>query len=100
MLTAVVERPQGYGRVLRQGGRVKRVVEDRDATDDEKKVAEINTARLLLRVRAGCGPTLAEVKPDNDQGEYYLTDVVGILNRRGARVEGHRRRRSAARRSA
>ena len=31
---------------------------------------------------------LAEVKPDNDQGEYYLTDVIGILNRRGARVEG------------
>src|SRR5919109_592010 len=44
VLTAVVDRPQGYGRVLRQGGRVKRIVEDRDATDDEKKVGEINTS--------------------------------------------------------
>ena len=52
MLTAVVGAPQGYGRVLRQGGRVKRIVEDRDATDDEKKIAEINTSRLLLRRRA------------------------------------------------
>ena len=79
--------PQGYGRVLRQGGRVKRVVEDRDATDDEKKVAEINTAVYCFEADR-LWPALAEVKPDNDQGEYYLTDVIGILNRRGLRVEG------------
>jgi bifunctional UDP-N-acetylglucosamine pyrophosphorylase/glucosamine-1-phosphate N-acetyltransferase len=87
ILTAVVDRPQGYGRVLRQGGRVKRVVEDRDATDDEKKVAEINTSVYCFEAQK-LWATLAEVKPDNDQGEYYLTDVIGILNRRGARVEG------------
>jgi bifunctional UDP-N-acetylglucosamine pyrophosphorylase / glucosamine-1-phosphate N-acetyltransferase len=87
MLTAIVERPQGYGRVLRQGGRVKRVVEDRDATDDEKKVTEINTSVYCFEAER-LWTTLAEVKPDNDQGEYYLTDVIGILNRRGARVEG------------
>jgi bifunctional UDP-N-acetylglucosamine pyrophosphorylase/glucosamine-1-phosphate N-acetyltransferase len=87
MLTAIVERPQGYGRVLRQGGHVRRVVEDRDATDDEKKVAEINTSVYCFEAER-LWATLAEVKPDNDQGEYYLTDVIGILNRRGARVEG------------
>jgi bifunctional UDP-N-acetylglucosamine pyrophosphorylase/glucosamine-1-phosphate N-acetyltransferase len=87
ILTAVVDKPQGYGRVLRQGGRVKRVVEDRDATDDEKKVAEINTSVYCFEA-ARLWTMLAEVKPDNDQGEYYLTDVIGILNRRGARVEG------------
>ena len=87
MLTAVVERPAGYGRVLRQGGRVKRVVEDRDATDDEKLVAEINTSVYCFQAER-LWSTLGEVKPDNDQGEYYLTDVIGILNRRGARVEG------------
>jgi len=43
VLTAVVDRPHGYGRVLRQGGRVKRMVEDRDATDDEKEVGEMNS---------------------------------------------------------
>jgi bifunctional UDP-N-acetylglucosamine pyrophosphorylase/glucosamine-1-phosphate N-acetyltransferase len=86
VLTAIVDRPHGYGRVLRQGGRVKRVVEDRDATDDEKKVSEINTAVYCFAADR-LWPTLAEVKPDNDQGEYYLTDVIGILNRRGLRVE-------------
>jgi bifunctional UDP-N-acetylglucosamine pyrophosphorylase/glucosamine-1-phosphate N-acetyltransferase len=87
MPTAVVDRPEGYGRVLRQGGRVNRVVEDLDATDDEKKVAEINTSIYCFEAER-LWATLAEVKPDNDQGEYYLTDVIGILNRRGARVEG------------
>ena len=86
VLTAIVDHPQGYGRVLRQGGRVKRVVEDRDATDDEKKVGEINTSVYCFEAER-LWTTLAEVKADNDQGEYYLTDVIGILNRRGARVE-------------
>src|SRR3989304_4472286 len=44
VLTAVVDRPQGYGRILRQGGRVKRIVEERDATADQKKIPEINTS--------------------------------------------------------
>jgi bifunctional UDP-N-acetylglucosamine pyrophosphorylase / glucosamine-1-phosphate N-acetyltransferase len=87
MLTAIVEQPNGYGRVLRQGGRVKRVVEERDATDDEKKVAEINTSVYCFEADR-LWSALAEVTPDNDQGEYYLTDVIGLLNRRGARVEG------------
>jgi bifunctional UDP-N-acetylglucosamine pyrophosphorylase/glucosamine-1-phosphate N-acetyltransferase len=86
VLTAVMDRPQGYGRVLRQGGRVKRIVEDRDATDDERKVGEINTSVYCFDARR-LWPALAEVKPDNDQGELYLTDVVGILVRAGARVE-------------
>jgi len=86
VLTAVVERPQGYGRVLRQGGRVKRIVEDRDATDDQKKITEINTSVYCFDARR-LWPALAEVKPDNDQGELYLTDVIGVLARAGAKVE-------------
>jgi bifunctional UDP-N-acetylglucosamine pyrophosphorylase/glucosamine-1-phosphate N-acetyltransferase len=87
VLTAVVERPYGYGRVLRQGGRVKRIVEERDATDDEKTIAEINTSVYCFDAHR-LWPALAEVKPDNDQGELYLTDVLGVLARAGARVEG------------
>src|SRR6266850_7419533 len=87
VLTAVVERPQGYGRVLRQGGRVKRIVEDRDATDDQKKINEINTSVYCFDARR-LWPTLGELRPDNDQGELYLTDVVGLLARAGGRVEG------------
>jgi bifunctional UDP-N-acetylglucosamine pyrophosphorylase/glucosamine-1-phosphate N-acetyltransferase len=86
VLTAIVAEPQGYGRVLRQGGRVKRVVEDRDATDAEKKISEINTA-VYCFAAGRLWSALGKVRPDNDQGEYYLTDVIGILSRAGARVD-------------
>ncbi|HEV8617155.1 MAG TPA: bifunctional UDP-N-acetylglucosamine diphosphorylase/glucosamine-1-phosphate N-acetyltransferase GlmU [Methylomirabilota bacterium] len=86
ILTAVVDRPQSYGRVLRQGGRVIRIVEDRDATDDEKKVAEINTSVYCFDARR-LWTALAEVRPNNDQGEYYLTDVIGLIARAGGRIE-------------
>jgi bifunctional UDP-N-acetylglucosamine pyrophosphorylase/glucosamine-1-phosphate N-acetyltransferase len=87
VLTAIVERPQGYGRVLRQGGRVKRIVEERDATDDQKKVTEINTSVYCFDAARLWG-ALEQVRPDNDQGELYLTDVIGLLARAGAKVEG------------
>src|SRR5206468_11374724 len=86
VLTAVVAEPQGYGRVVRQGGRVKKIVEDRDATAAEKKIAEINTS-VYCFAAARLWPALDKVRPNNDQGEYYLTDVIGILARAGARVE-------------
>src|SRR5205814_1091457 len=86
VLTAVVDRPQGYGRVLRQGGRVKRIVEDRDATDDEKKVGEINTSVYCFDSRR-LWPALDHVRPENDQGEYYLTDVIGLLAKAGGRIQ-------------
>ena len=86
VLTAVVAEPQGYGRVVRQGGRVKKIVEDRDATAAEKKIAEINTS-VYCFAAARLWQALGKVRPNNDQGEYYLTDVIGILARTGARVD-------------
>jgi bifunctional UDP-N-acetylglucosamine pyrophosphorylase / glucosamine-1-phosphate N-acetyltransferase len=86
VLTAQVERPHGYGRVLRLGGRVNRIVEERDATDDQKKINEINTSVYCFDARR-LWPALGEVKPDNDQGELYLTDVIGLLAKAGAKVE-------------
>src|SRR5437867_8966887 len=86
VLTAVVAAPQGYGRVVRKGGRVKRIVEDRDATAAEKKISEINTS-VYCFAASRLWPALGKVRADNDQGEYYLTDVIGILARAGARVD-------------
>jgi bifunctional UDP-N-acetylglucosamine pyrophosphorylase / glucosamine-1-phosphate N-acetyltransferase len=86
LVTANVAEPQGYGRVLRQRGRVTHVVEDRDATDDQKRITEINTAVYCFDARR-FWPALAEVRPNNDQGEYYLTDVIGIMARAGGRIE-------------
>lgn len=86
LVTAVAGEPQGYGRVLRQRGRVTRVVEERDATDDQKRIAEINTSVYCFDARR-LWAALAEVRPDNEQGEYYLTDVIGILAHAGGRIE-------------
>ncbi len=86
ILTANVEAPHGYGRVLRQRGRVSRIVEERDATDDQRRINEINTSVYCFDARR-LWPALDAVQPDNDQGEYYLTDVIGVLSRGGARVE-------------
>ncbi|HMH49013.1 MAG TPA: bifunctional UDP-N-acetylglucosamine diphosphorylase/glucosamine-1-phosphate N-acetyltransferase GlmU [Candidatus Acidoferrum sp.] len=86
LVTAQVAEPQGYGRVLRQRGRVTHVVEDRDATDDQKRITEINTAVYCFDARR-FWPALAEVRPNNDQGEYYLTDVIAIMARAGGRIE-------------
>jgi bifunctional UDP-N-acetylglucosamine pyrophosphorylase/glucosamine-1-phosphate N-acetyltransferase len=86
VLTAIVERPAGYGRVLRQRGRVYGIVEDRDATDDQKKITEINTSVYCFDA-APLWPALERVRADNEQGEYYLTDAIGLLAHAGARVE-------------
>ena len=86
VLTAVVAEPQSYGRVVRQGGWVKKIVEERDATAAEKKIAEINTS-VYCFAAARLWQALGKVRPNNDQGEYYLTDVIGILARAGARVD-------------
>jgi bifunctional UDP-N-acetylglucosamine pyrophosphorylase/glucosamine-1-phosphate N-acetyltransferase len=86
LITAQVAEPHGYGRVLRQRGRVTRIVEERDATDDQKRIGEINTSVYCFDARR-LWAALAEVRADNDQGEYYLTDVIAILARANGRIE-------------
>jgi bifunctional UDP-N-acetylglucosamine pyrophosphorylase / glucosamine-1-phosphate N-acetyltransferase len=86
MLTAVLDDPAGYGRVLRgPGGTVERIVEHKDATDDERAVAEINAGMYALRHDL-LVDALGRLDDDNAQGEIYLTDVVGILTGDGQAV--------------
>jgi len=83
VLTTYLEWPAGYGRVLRAGGdSIKRIVEDRDASDQEKKVKEINTGIYCVDSDF-LFSALAEIKPVNAQKEYYLTDIVEIAVRKG-----------------
>ncbi len=87
LLTAVVDDPTGYGRVLRAAdGSVARIVEQRDATPEEAAVREINTGTYCFSA-PHLIQALQEVRPANRQGEYYLTDVIGILRGWGQRVE-------------
>ena len=87
LLTAEVADATGYGRVVRdRDGAVLRVVEDRDAGDEERAIAEINTSIYCFR-RSVLAPALRRLQPANAQGEYYLTDVVGVLHEAGYRVD-------------
>jgi bifunctional UDP-N-acetylglucosamine pyrophosphorylase/glucosamine-1-phosphate N-acetyltransferase len=87
MLTATLDDPTGYGRVIRDAdGSVARIVEERDANVQEKAVKEWNPSIYVFDA-AALWPSLAELKPNNAQGEYYLTDVVGLLVGSGQRVE-------------
>ncbi len=86
MLTAVMDDPTGYGRVVQaKDGRVLRIVEQRDASPDELDVREVNTSIYAFR-RDLLGPALRHLSPDNAQGEYYLTDVISVLGGMGHRV--------------
>lgn len=85
ILTATVDDPSGYGRILRDGATVTRIIEDRDASELELAITEINSGvyafdGALLR------ETLQGVGKGNDQGEVYLTDVIGIAHQQGRRV--------------
>ena len=86
ILTANADNPTGYGRIIRgEDGQVLRNVEQKDATAEEQKVTEINTGTYCFDNRA-LFETLKKVRNDNAQGEYYLPDVIGILQSESARV--------------
>ena len=86
LLTAVLDDPAGYGRVVRgRDDAVARVVEHGDATDEEREVREVNTSIYCFR-RSVVAPALRRLSPANAQGEYYLTDAIGVLYQAGHRV--------------
>jgi bifunctional UDP-N-acetylglucosamine pyrophosphorylase / glucosamine-1-phosphate N-acetyltransferase len=87
LLTAHMQDPTGYGRVVRGAdGTVTRIVEQADADAEERAIQEVNTSIYCFR-RSLLAPALRRIEPDNAQGEYYLTDVVGVLSSTGHQVE-------------
>ncbi|HEY0100355.1 MAG TPA: bifunctional UDP-N-acetylglucosamine diphosphorylase/glucosamine-1-phosphate N-acetyltransferase GlmU [Pyrinomonadaceae bacterium] len=86
LLTVKLEDPTGYGRIVRDSdGRFERIVEQKDATPEERQIKEINAGIYCFETRGLFG-ALARVQPANAQGEYYLTDAPGILRADGADV--------------
>jgi len=85
--TSTLSDPSGYGRVVRDaGGRVRRIVEEKDATPKERRIREWY-AGFLAAPAARLAGWVAKLKPANAQKEYYLTDVVGLAARDRARIE-------------
>lgn len=83
VLSVKIDDPTGYGRVVRDAeGFFERIVEQKDATPEEKQITEVNAGIYCFETRA-LFAALSEVQPANAQGEYYLTDVPAILRGKG-----------------
>ncbi|WP_339186094.1 MULTISPECIES: bifunctional UDP-N-acetylglucosamine diphosphorylase/glucosamine-1-phosphate N-acetyltransferase GlmU [Brevibacillus] len=86
VLTAVLPDPTGYGRIVRNdSGEVMEIVEHKDASDEVRAIREINTG-IYCFDNQKLWNALAQVKNDNVQGEYYVTDCIGILRQAGEKV--------------
>lgn len=85
VLTVDLSDPSGYGRVVRDGEFVSEIVEERDATPDQRSITEVNTSVYVFDGHLLDG-ALGQIGSDNDQGEQYLTDVIGVLVRDGHKV--------------
>jgi bifunctional UDP-N-acetylglucosamine pyrophosphorylase / glucosamine-1-phosphate N-acetyltransferase len=86
VLTAHFDDPTGYGRIVRKDGRISSIVEQRDATEDQRAIGEINSGIYVFDLGLLFG-AVREIGSSNAQGEYYLTDLVRIYGERGLTVE-------------
>jgi len=86
VVTATVERPYGYGRIVRSDGRIARIVEERDATPAERQIKEINGGIYAFDLEP-LFDALRGIAAQNAQGEFYLTDLIAIYRRRKLPVE-------------
>ena len=89
ILTAHAEDPTGYGRIIRDHvGIVERIVEQKDASEEEARVQEINTGTFCFD-NESLFEALAKTDTNNTQGEYYLTDIIEILKKEGKAVAAY-----------
>jgi bifunctional UDP-N-acetylglucosamine pyrophosphorylase/glucosamine-1-phosphate N-acetyltransferase len=86
VVTAIVDDPHGYGRIVRDGEGIARIVEERDATVSERTIREINSGIYAFALE-GLFDAVRQIATQNAQGEYYLPDLVTIFAARGRRVD-------------
>ena len=85
LVTSIVSDPTGYGRVVRSGDEVIKIVEHKDCNEEELKINEMNAAIYCFDIESLLS-SLEKLSNNNSQGEYYLTDVIGILKEEGKKV--------------
>ena len=86
LLTVHLDNPTGYGRIVRdEAGKVKSIVEEKDATHEQRAIGEVNTGILAAPTHLLCN-WLAQLGNNNSQGEYYLTDIVAMAVAQGVAV--------------
>lgn len=86
VITAILDDAAGYGRIVRNSdGNVVKIVEQKDASEEEKKINEVNSGMYVFDSE-DLVYALGEIKPNNAQGEYYLTDTLEILLSKGKKI--------------
>ena len=86
LLTAIYDNPTGYGRIVRdEGGNIEAIVEEKDTTPSQKEIKEINAGIYCFDIEELLN-ALDKITPNNAQGEYYLTDVIQIMNEKGLKT--------------
>lgn len=86
VLTADADNPDGFGRIIRnQDGNIEKIVEHKDAAEEEKNIKEINSGTYCFNI-AELMDVLGKISNNNSQGEYYLTDAIEILKKQGKKV--------------
>ena len=86
LITAIVDDPRGYGRIVRNGEQIARIVEEKDASPAERTIREINSGIYAFSLE-GLFDAVRGIASQNAQSEYYLPDLVAIYRRRGSVVE-------------
>ena len=86
LLTAIYDNPTGYGRIVRdEGGNIEAIVEEKDTNVEQKEIKEINAGIYCFDIEELL-KALDKIKPNNAQGEYYITDVIGLMNEKGLKT--------------
>ena len=85
LLTVKLDDPTGYGRITRDNGSVTGIVEHKDATDEQRKIQEINTG-ILIANGADMKRLLSKLTNNNVQGEYYITDIIAMAYQEGREI--------------
>src|SRR5919204_4827767 len=85
VVTAVLDDPYGYGRIVRCGEQIARIVEERDAIPAEREIREINSGIYAFALE-GLFDTVRAISANNAQREYYLTDIAAAFRQRGQTV--------------
>ncbi len=85
LLTAVLDDPTGYGRIARENGKVVGIVEQKDASEEQRKITEINTG-ILIANGADLKRWLGNLDNNNAQGEFYITDIIALAYQEGHEI--------------
>jgi bifunctional UDP-N-acetylglucosamine pyrophosphorylase / glucosamine-1-phosphate N-acetyltransferase len=85
VMTSILNDPFGYGRIVKENGRVTKIVEQKDASEEQKKIQEVN-AGVYIFDNQELFEALKHITTNNAAGEYYLTDVIGLFVKKGLKV--------------